>query len=570
MAEINGQKRHCQARKEGRRGSQVRLLDLQQVLRKGTGVVSPKYYSSSLKTHLNKEHGIKKLPTPTDESTPPSTPSASISPVSPVSPVPQTASSSTPSTPSTLPASSTASGRPAAPKVDHREDKELQNLTLEAKSKFVSKYDQMMAEESRRVARSRIANQKELRKQLQRPPQVLLSDANQEFILGLLEEQHFSLKEFDPEHVLAGDEKESLRKRLCELGFPASAVDASLEVGNSLDACIDWLCVNLPDHKLPKQFRATGNQIRMSVSTQFSIDNAIASAGFEAQNDASKPFEANLIAVVQSIVPSFQPSTETPNMENVEMEISSLQLIFNIEGESPKITVLEKENVQCVRFLHPNGSLLFCLSPQLGYPSQPPLALLCFPALAASVRRAFTKAIYSQYHTRCEGVLYEILTDLDELISKAKESATEDTKHTVIRREKPVHSPSKPVDSKPHHPRNRVLDKSILFGSPSDRVSEQRASLPITNYKAKVLDMIQHNQVSIVSGGTGCGKSTQVPQFLMEAFRESDQKDLNIVVCEPRRVSCLGLYLRVIEEQGFVAGNQCPVGYQVQGDVKCE
>ena len=82
--------------------------------------------------------------------------------------------------------------------------------------------------------------------------------------------------------------------------------------------------------------------------------------------------------------------------------------------------------------------------------------------------------------------------------------------------------------------------------------------------------MIEHNQVSIVSGGTGCGKSTQVPQFLMEAFRESDQKDLNIVVCEPRRVSCLGLYLRVIEEQGFVAGNQCPVGYQVQGDVKCE
>ena len=162
---------------------------------------------------------------------------------------------------------------------------------------------------------------------------------------------------------------------------------------------------------------------------------------------------------------------------------------------------LEKENVQCVRFLHPNGSLLFCFSPQLGYPSRPPLALLCFPALAASVRRAFTKLIYSEYETRCEGVLYEIVTDLDELVSKARESATEEVKHTTIRREKPVHSPPKPVESKPRHPRNRVLDKSILFGSPSARVSEQRASLPITNYKAKVLDMIEHNQVSIVSGG---------------------------------------------------------------------
>ena len=190
--------------------------------------------------------------------------------------------------------------------MDHREDKELQNLTLESKSKFVSKYDKMMAEESRRVAKSRIANQKELRKQLQRPPQVLLSDANQEFILGLLKEQNFSLKEFDPDHVLEREEKEELRKRLIELGFPVTAVESSLEVCGSLEACIDWLCVNLPDHKLPKQFRATGNQIRLSVSTAFSIDSALAAGGFEAQNDASRPFEANLIAAVQSIVSRFQ------------------------------------------------------------------------------------------------------------------------------------------------------------------------------------------------------------------------------------------------------------------------
>ena len=453
--------------------------------------------------------------------------------------------------------------------MDHREDKELQNLTLESKSKFVSKYDKMMAEESRRVAKSRIANQKELRKQLQRPPQVLLSDANQEFILGLLKEQNFSLKEFDPDHVLEREEKEELRKRLIELGFPVTAVESSLEVCGSLEACIDWLCVNLPDHKLPKQFRATGNQIRLSVSTAFSIDSALAAGGFEAQNDASRPFEANLIAAVQSIVPSFQPQSESSSMESVEMEISALQLIFNIEGETPKITVIEKENVRCVRYLHPSGSLLFCFSPRLGYPTQPPLALLCFPSLTASVRRAFTREIYSLYQSRSEGVLYEILTDLDELVDKAKEAATEEPKRAPIQREKPALASAKPAEPKPHRPRNRVLDKSILVGSPSERVSQQRASLPITKYKSKVLEMIQHNQVSIVSGGTGCGKSTQVPQFLIEAFRESDQKDLNIVVCEPRRVSCLGLYLRVIEEQGFVAGSQCPIGYQVQGDVKC-
>ena len=162
-----------------------------------------------------------------------------------------------------------------------------------------------------------------------------------------------------------------------------------------------------------------------------------------------------------------------------------------------------------------------------------------------------------------------VIRNKADLADKAKEAATEEPKRAPIRREKPALTSAKPAEPKPHRPRNRVLDKSILVGSPSERVSQQRASLPITKYKSKVLEMIQHNQVSIVSGGTGCGKSTQVPQFLIEAFRESDQKDLNIVVCEPRRVSCLGLYLRVIEEQGFVAGSQCPIGYQVQGDVKC-
>ena len=44
--------------------------------------------------------------------------------------------------------------------------------------------------------------------------------------------------------------------------------------------------------------------------------------------------------------------------------------------------------------------------------------------------------------------------------------------------------------------------------------------------------------------------------------------NLNIIVCEPRRISCLGLYNRVIEEQGYKEGTSCPIGYQVRGDSK--
>lgn len=111
----------------------------------------------------------------------------------------------------------------------------------------------------------------------------------------------------------------------------------------------------------------------------------------------------------------------------------------------------------------------------------------------------------------------------------------------------------------------------MLIGTPSAEVVKQRESLPIAAYRQSFLDMVASGQVSILSGGTGCGKSTQVPQFLLEEFRSSStQKDLNIIVCEPRRISCLGLYNRVIEEQGFEEGPTCPIGYQVRGDSKYE
>ena len=133
---------------------------------------------------------------------------------------------------------------------------------------------------------------------------------------------------------------------------------------------------------------------------------------------------------------------------------------------------------------------------------------------------------------------------------------------------KPVERGREKTQTKRRPRAARVLDRATLYGTSSAQVSAQRRALPITAYKEQVLAMVAKHQVCIVSGGTGCGKSTQVPQFLLEQFREGAEKDLNVVVCEPRRISCLGLYNRVMEEQGY-KGENSPVGYQVRGDAKC-
>ena len=65
----------------------------------------------------------------------------------------------------------------------------------------------------------------------------------------------------------------------------------------------------------------------------------------------------------------------------------------------------------------------------------------------------------------------------------------------------------------------------------------QRQSLPAFTRQAEVVDMIEKNQVVVISGATGCGKSTQVPQFVLDAMLESGRgAEASIVCTQPRRL----------------------------------
>ena len=59
----------------------------------------------------------------------------------------------------------------------------------------------------------------------------------------------------------------------------------------------------------------------------------------------------------------------------------------------------------------------------------------------------------------------------------------------------------------------------------------------------------------------GCGKTTQIPQFISECNPE-----LKIVVCQPRRLAAVGVASRVAEEMATAIGDK--VGYMVRGDCK--
>lgn len=101
------------------------------------------------------------------------------------------------------------------------------------------------------------------------------------------------------------------------------------------------------------------------------------------------------------------------------------------------------------------------------------------------------------------------------------------------------------------------------------KMKGSRRKLPAWSMMSQIIGTIDENQVTIISGETGCGKSTQVPQFLLDDWilNRSDKKEHAEIICtQPRRISAIGVAERVAAERDEKIGNT--VGYQIRLESK--
>ncbi|CAL9072844.1 unnamed protein product [Musa acuminata var. zebrina] len=90
-----------------------------------------------------------------------------------------------------------------------------------------------------------------------------------------------------------------------------------------------------------------------------------------------------------------------------------------------------------------------------------------------------------------------------------------------------------------------------------------RNSLPAYKEKDGLLSAIARNQVIVISGETGCGKTTQLPQYVLESEIESGRGAFCSIICtQPRRISAMAVAERVSAERGENLGET--VGYKVR------
>ncbi|XP_075220510.1 dosage compensation regulator mle isoform X1 [Lycorma delicatula] len=106
--------------------------------------------------------------------------------------------------------------------------------------------------------------------------------------------------------------------------------------------------------------------------------------------------------------------------------------------------------------------------------------------------------------------------------------------------------------------RNKMQNDELL-----QKMNAERNQLPVASMKGKIMGAINENSVIIIRGNTGCGKTTQVCQYILDDYVQTGQGAYcNIVITQPRRISAVSVADRVANERCEEIG--ISVGYSVR------
>jgi ATP-dependent RNA helicase DHX57 len=236
------------------------------------------------------------------------------------------------------------------------------------------------------------------------------------------------------------------------------------------------------------------------------------------------------------------------------------------------------------KFIFPAGDL---------YPNTPPVCMFTSSFLPAECMRTVTEMVIQRISEFLgQALVYEVVSfimeNIGSCIQKFLESSRDlkgtlevDQAALVDNVGKP-HVASKPTKARPKASRSTTLTQSEVISenqrlkswqikldtsAECEKMLKQRQSLPAATKRFDVMQAVNQNRVTIIMGSTGCGKSTQIPQYILEDAIAIDQGGrCNIICTQPRRISAIGLATRVSQERHESVG--CTIGYSVRLDSK--
>ena len=140
-------------------------------------------------------------------------------------------------------------------------------------------------------------------------------------------------------------------------------------------------------------------------------------------------------------------------------------------------------------------------------------------------------------------------------------SQTEGASRKRSRSETPV-----TVEAEPMHLNNINVYTQKPLSSKYFEILAGRMKLPVHGFRQDFLELFRTNQLILLVGETGSGKTTQIPQFVVEEVRSllsaTGQIQRMVGCTQPRRVAAMSVSKRVAEEMDVEFGKE--VGYTIR------
>ncbi|OJD13142.1 hypothetical protein AJ78_06365 [Emergomyces pasteurianus Ep9510] len=379
------------------------------------------------------------------------------------------------------------------------------------------------------------------------------------------------------------------------LGFRKSHVEEAVSECKDREEVLEWLLIHIPEDDLPAWSLPEGYTAGISLASgdlsRESKINRLSTSGYSAdfcaeildKNGGNEHLTAEQLQhMLLHDDALMQPDPRSVEMRAWEEEHVTLEAIYGERyTKLSSITcqvISENPNLPC------RTTFSFQMPSTAPYPMCPPVLSIAAREIPAYIRlSAIQQAIqHANLDLLGQPMIFNVVDWLEENLPRILEnpgklrtvsvesSSFSNNETATQNRIKSTRKAPNPLNLSAGTPQS--LEMRRKWESQQTTPAQQtmlrgRRSLPAWAMQEAIIHAVHSHQVTIVSGETGSGKSTQTVQFVLDDMIKRDLGSaVNIVCTQPRRISALGLADRVSDERCSAVGEE--VGYVVRGDSK--
>lgn len=398
-------------------------------------------------------------------------------------------------------------------------------------------------------------------------------------------------------------QRRNMLREFDNLGFRKSHIEEALGECKDREEALEWLLIHVPEDDLPRWSFPEGYTAGISMASGNIKKDAslqrLAAAGYSKElcskildenfgdeGRAAEQLQKQLVDQsdgIQELVGYATSAKPVSDVDEVDSVWTEEQVTLNaIFGD--RFTAISPEvcNVR-LQGLDTKSSFILSARKSTTYPYSAPITAIISPGLPAYIRLSIVRQLVKKANadfvgepmifniidwleTEIPGVidnpgkLREVSAAATGLVKSVKAAGNQNLQHRK--------RPTRQLDSRVGDQQSlTLLDRWNLKHKTSNQLKmmQVRRSLPAWSLRDAIVEAINNHQVTIISGETGSGKSTQSVQFVLDdMIQRKIGAAANIICTQPRRISALGLADRVSDERCSSVGDE--VGYAIRGE----